>query len=70
VTDVELVFTPKHPLSQKGKLHIKMPTDLPAKCDIVTTTGGIELILNCTVLNDGTIVLDNPFRNNAFLGDS
>lgn len=47
VTDVSLVFTPQHSLTTSGKLYIKMPSDLPGKCDIAATAGGIKLPLNC-----------------------
>ena len=65
VTDVELVFTPRHSLNETGKLHIKMPTDLPAKCDIAATSGGIGLPVTCMIDLDGTIILMDPFVSSA-----
>ena len=46
VTDVELTFTPLHDISSEGKITLKMPEDLPARCDIATVFG-IDLPLNC-----------------------
>lgn len=68
VTDVELVFTPKHAISKLGKLHIKMPSDLTAKCDIAATSGGIKLPLICMIDTKGTIILTDPFANTTFYG--
>lgn len=64
------MFTPQHPISELGKLHIKMPEDLPAKCDISATTGGIKLPLTCSVdPDDSTIILMDPFAETAHLGN-
>jgi hypothetical protein len=68
VTNVELVFTPKHSISKLGKLHIKMPSDLTAKCDIAATSGGIKLPVTCMVDTDGTIKLTDPFANTTYFG--
>lgn len=62
-TDVELVFTPKNVLSTSAQLKIKMPADLPAKCNIVATSGGIKLNPTCMVDGDGTIILSDPFAS-------
>jgi hypothetical protein len=68
VTDVELVFTPKHAITELGKLHIKMPSDLTAKCDIAATSGGIKLPVTCMLGTDGTIMLMDPFANTPYFG--
>ena len=42
-----------------------MPTDLPAKCDIAATSGGIGLPVTCMIDPDGTIILMDPFVSSA-----
>lgn len=39
ITDVELLFTPRHFISASGTVKIKMPDDLPANCAIRSTRG-------------------------------
>lgn len=45
-----------------------MPSDLPAKCNIVATSGGMNMNPTCFVEADGTIVLQNAFAKQPYFG--